>query len=177
MKVDHIIPRYTYKDYASWQGDWELIDGYPYAMSPSPKMKHQLAGKRLMFLLENELLKKTSCQCTTVYELDWIINDDTIVRPDVMIICGPIEDDFLRYPPTLLVEILSDSTRLKDRNTKFTLYEQQGVKYYLLADPTKNTLEIFELKDNRYQSNDSLKVFDLHGKCQIEVALDSIFNV
>ena len=28
-------------DYEVWEGDWELIEGIPYAMSPVPTMKHQ----------------------------------------------------------------------------------------------------------------------------------------
>ena len=175
MKADQIIPRYTYKDYSAWEGNWELIYGYPYAMSPSPRMKHQLTGKKIVRHIDNSLLKNSTCGCEAVYELDWVIDDSTIVRPDIMIICGPLDGDFLRYPPTLIVEILSETTRFKDRHTKFDLYQQQGVKYYLLADTTKETLEIFELKDNQYRSNDSLKVFDFHGKCQVEIGFDSIF--
>jgi hypothetical protein len=30
-----------------WEGDWELIDGAPYAMSPSPEMTHQFTGGSL----------------------------------------------------------------------------------------------------------------------------------
>lgn len=29
--------RYTYNDFRLWEGNWELVNGYPYAMSPSPK--------------------------------------------------------------------------------------------------------------------------------------------
>ena len=25
---------YTYEDYRQWKGDWELIDGVPFAMAP-----------------------------------------------------------------------------------------------------------------------------------------------
>ncbi|MEK6781615.1 MAG: Uma2 family endonuclease [Bacteroidota bacterium] len=175
MKADQIIPRYTYKDYSAWEGDWELINGYPYAMSPSARMKHQLTGKKIVRNIDDSFLRNKTCGCQAVYELDWIIDDSTVVRPDIMVICGPLDGDFLRYPPTLIVEILSETTRFKDRHTKFDLYQQQGVKYYLLADTTKETLEIFELKDNQYRSNDSLKIFDFHGKCQVEIGLDSIF--
>ncbi len=177
VNASKIIPRYTYKDYASWEGRWELIDGYPYAMSPSAKAKHQFIGTNLIVILSAALSKKKSCSCRVVYELDWIVNDSTVLRPDVMIICGSLEDDFLRYPPTLIVEIVSDSTRLKDRTTKFSLYEQHGVKYFLLVDPKKETIEIFELSDNQYRSNDSLDIFTLNGKCNITIALDSIFAV
>jgi hypothetical protein len=33
--------RYSYTDYKLWEGNWELVNGYPYAMSPSPKREHQ----------------------------------------------------------------------------------------------------------------------------------------
>jgi hypothetical protein len=36
-----ILPHYTYSDYEQWEGQWELIDGIPYAMSPLPVPKHQ----------------------------------------------------------------------------------------------------------------------------------------
>jgi len=35
------LPSYTYEDYKSWEGDWELINGIPYAMAPSPIKIHQ----------------------------------------------------------------------------------------------------------------------------------------
>jgi len=28
-----LLPHYTYSDYENWEGQWELIDGIPYAMS------------------------------------------------------------------------------------------------------------------------------------------------
>ncbi len=30
------FPEYNYEDYKLWDGDWELIYGIPYAMSPAP---------------------------------------------------------------------------------------------------------------------------------------------
>jgi hypothetical protein len=51
------IPRYTYEDYKLWEGDWELIKGYPYAMSPSPKRKHQETGSNFLFMVRKELEK------------------------------------------------------------------------------------------------------------------------
>lgn len=35
------IPRYTYEDWLHWEGQWELIDGVPFAMSPMPVPSHQ----------------------------------------------------------------------------------------------------------------------------------------
>jgi hypothetical protein len=63
-----------------------------------------------------------------------------------MIVCGKFEEDFLGFPPTLtIIEIASSKTRLKDRNVKFKLYESNGVKFYLIADPDKKTVEKFSM--------------------------------
>ena len=96
MEADQVVPRYTYNDYAQWEGAWELIDGYPYAKSPSPRMKHQLVGTTILQHLKEALSNNSLCRCRVVYELDWIINDSTVLRPDIMVICGAIEGDFLR---------------------------------------------------------------------------------
>lgn len=47
----NFLPSYSYEDYAIWEGDWELIEGIPYAMAPSPMRKHQ----NLEVLLAQEL--------------------------------------------------------------------------------------------------------------------------
>jgi Uma2 family endonuclease len=170
------LPQYTYKDYEKWEGNWELIYGFPYAMSPSPKRLHQSAGRKFMRLAEDALSKNnTACDCEVYYELDWIIDESTVIRPDVMIVCGKFEDDFLRFPPTLIIEISSDKTRLKDRNVKFKLYESNGVKFYVLADIEKKSLEVFMLKDNRYQEINNSS-FQLTASCAIELNLQKIWE-
>ncbi len=100
------LPHYTYQDYAQWEGDWELIFGFPYAMSPSPKRNHQ-AIERKFIVLVNDALKQAQkgCACEIYHGLDWIINDSTVVRPDAMIVCGNFDEDFLNFPPVLIIEI------------------------------------------------------------------------
>ena len=44
VKIEDI--HYTYDDYKTWEGEWELIDGIPFArnssmMAPAPEIKHQ----------------------------------------------------------------------------------------------------------------------------------------
>ena len=36
------VETYTYEDYKKWEGDWELIEGVPLAMAPSPIGIHQI---------------------------------------------------------------------------------------------------------------------------------------
>lgn len=171
-----IPPRYTIHDYRQWKGDWELINGYPYAMSPSPVTRHQLLAKSLLFAFEDSLRKnKTGCECTLLYEIDWVLSADTIVRPDLTISCVPLDPDgFITHPPVLIVEVFSDATRMKDRNLKFRLYESAGVKYYLMADPDSQKVEIFELRDNQYKEVPDLNVFSMHKGCEIKIDLQDI---
>lgn len=169
-------PRYTIHDYRQWKGDWELIQGYPYAMSPSPVTKHQLIAKSFLFALEDSLRKiKTDCACTLLYEIDWVLSSDTVVRPDLLITCVPLDPNgFITHPPVLIVEVFSDATRMKDRNVKFRLYESAGVKYYLMADPDANTIEVFELTDNQYKEVPGLQIFSLHKGCEISIDFQGI---
>ena len=41
------LPNYTYADYCQWEGQWELIEGIPYAMSPLPIIIHQIVNGNL----------------------------------------------------------------------------------------------------------------------------------
>lgn len=101
----------------------------------------------------NHLRKnRPSCNCQVLFEQDWIIDESNVVRPDILIACGDLDPEgHITKTPALIVEIYSQATRLKDRNTKFTLYEFCGVKYYLMADPDTNTVQVFELMDNKYK--------------------------
>jgi len=168
--------RYTHKDYLLWKGDWELINGYPFAMAPSPNRTHQWLTGKFIQILRNQLdEKKSGCNCQAYSELDWVVDNDTIVRPDCMIVCGEFTEDYLRFTPSLIIEISSHSTKLKDRNTKYTLYEIKQVKYYIIADAENKTAEIFELAGDKYK----LKLdfhFTLSPECMITIKLDSLWE-
>jgi Uma2 family endonuclease len=172
------VPRYTYSDYERWEGDWELIGGYPYAMSPSPFSKHQLsAGAFYAEFLNATRANKSSCNCRVFYETDWIVSNETVVRPDICIVCATVDpNSHIKIPPVLIVEVFSASTRLKDRNTKFKLYEECGVKYYLMADPELNKIEMFELVDNAYKEMKGDPVFQLTAGCTISINTSEVFN-
>lgn len=141
-------PYYTYDDYCQWEGRWELIEGMPYAMSPLPIPEHQRVSLKLSFLFEDAL---ANCKECTVYPpLDWKISDDTVVQPDVLIVCKKIEKKYLDFPPVLVIEVLSPATASKDRNEKMELYQSQKVKYYIIVDAQFKKIEIYTLQDNGY---------------------------
>lgn len=144
-----ILPHYTYDDWVNWKGQWELIDGIPYAMSPMPVPKHQIVASNLTIEFGNELKKCKSCK--VIQPLDYKVSDDVIVQPDLVIVYGSISKAFLDFPPALVVEILSPSTALKDRHSKFQIYEQQQIQYYVIVSPDDEQIEVFEIEEGPYQ--------------------------
>ena len=146
-------PRYTYEDYKIWEGDWELIDGLPYAMDPSHFGKHQRIVSELVCQLGDQL--ESCSERYFIYpSLDWIVSEDTVVRPDIMVVCREIEE-YLRETPDLVVEVVSPSTIQKDEKLKYELYEREGVKVYVLVYPDLKKVRAFSLIRSRYK-----KVFD-----------------
>ena len=169
--------RYTYQDYLLWKGDWELVNGYPYAMAPSPIKDHQWFGKTFIRKIENKFEENGSnCNCQAFYELDWIVDEESVVRPDCVVLCdAPISDNYITTPPSLIVEISSRSTKLRDRNTKYNLYEIKAVKYYVIADTENKTVEVFELISNKYSQKIDT-VFNFTKECNIYFDVFSLWQ-
>ncbi|MFT3948458.1 MAG: Uma2 family endonuclease [Agriterribacter sp.] len=172
-----ILPHYTYDDRLQWEGRWELIDGIPYAMSPSPAPGHQKVAAELRYEFMSALKNSNCTACNAFDPIDYKISDDTVLIPDIVIVCSNIEKQYLDFPPALVVEILSPSTALKDRNTKMQLYEREKVKYYLIVDTDAQVIEIYQLADGRYNLHafSNSYTFILQNGCSIDVQLNRIF--
>lgn len=174
------LPHYTYEDYVQWedQSQWELLKGIPFAMVPAPALKHQDLSLEIAIQLKRLLAECNKCH---VYEaVDWLIGDDTVVRPDVLVLCEKNPDDNkLVVPPALVFEILSPSTTRKDKILKYQLYQDEGVKYYCIVDPKTDSAEIFKLKKHEYKEDDDFKdgkiTFDL-GPCTIAFDFSETFK-
>ena len=152
--AEKYLPYYTYEDYKQWEGNWELINGIPYAMAPSPLKKHQLVAVRIVNQIF-EQLKDCTEDCQVIFEVDWIISRDTVVRPDILVVCGDESEDFVRKTPEVVFEIISESSCRKDEHLKFELYEKEGVKYYVLVYPEEERLKVYKLINGRF-----INVFD-----------------
>lgn len=176
-QASKFVPRYTVDDYQQWQGDWELWDGIAVAMTPSPFGPHQ----NVLFALAAELrqaIRSAGCEATALGELDWIVSPNTVVRPDVIVVCGDAPAEHLREPPGLVAEVLSSSTRQTDLTFKRDLYQAEGVPLYLIVDPHPPTLEINRRQsDGRYVAEQAKGKFSLQvcGDCVLSLDSDAIF--
>ncbi|WP_162944588.1 Uma2 family endonuclease [Flavisolibacter nicotianae] len=172
------MPHYTYDDYVQWEGKWELIDGIPHAMSPAPTPRHQVIAVNLS--AEFRVALKRCKYCKVSQPVDYKVAEDTILQPDMLIICGDTSKAYLDFPPALVAEILSPSTALKDRHGKFALYEQQKVPYYIIISPDSNEAEVYVLEESSYvlkqKGNAFTYSFSLEKDCSATIDFSEIWK-
>ena len=182
--MGHLLPEgyspgHTYEEYCAWEGRWELIDGIPHAMSPLPTVKHQRISMKLATQLDKELDGCSHCEVSL--PVDWKIGSFTVLQPDVFVACFPFTDKkFIEQPPALVVEVLSPSNRGKDLHLKRGIYEDQGVKYYVIIDPETDDYTILELVEGKYvevaKGHDGTFTFSLDHGCKATVDFSKIWD-
>ena len=171
--------KYTYADYASWDDGnrYELIDGAAYMMS-APIVAHQRISRELLRQIANFLAGK---QCEVFNApFDVCLNargdsDDTVVQPDLLVICDSSKLDKKRCngAPDMIIEIVSPSSSKHDRFIKLNKYLKAGVREYWIVDPDDNILNAHVLENGKYVisvhgSEDTVSVHVLEG-CEINL--------
>ena len=165
---------YTYEDYRNWEGDWELIDGVPLSMAPAPAKIHQSLASEFFYRLKESLGEECD-KCEVLYEIDWKISNDTILRPDIIFTCGDEGTQYLTKSPKIIIEILSPSTAKKDETIKFDIYEEEGVEYYILVYPDDLRAKAYRLIEGKYRkigdfSKETLEFDGLNCKLFLDFA-------
>ena len=126
-------------------------------------------------------LRGKSCSVVGSDQRLQILSGSAYVYPDVTVVCGKPEFNESRKPetllnPTLLVEVLSESTADKDRSEKFMLYRQlPSLQQYLMLDSRTCHAELYTRQPNDYwlfmETRDPAAVLDLSSiACQVLLA-------
>jgi Uma2 family endonuclease len=175
----------TYDDYRTLPDNgkrYEIIGGELF-MSPGATDKHQLVSHLLEYELENCMQQHRS---GLIYDapFDIVFSMTDVVQPDIFYISNErthiITENNIIEAPDLVVEILSESTKVRDQTTKKTLYEKYGVKEYWLVYPVEEKVEQFILQDEAFELKDELqapqKIISnvMDGCC---VSLEKIFAI
>lgn len=131
---------------------FELIDGVIYNLA-SPSYKHQHVIGGLFGTFYNWFKGKTCVPLTSPFDVTFFKEENNIcvVQPDIVVICDKDnldEQDKYKGTPTLVVEVLSPSTRSKDILQKLELYKQCGVKEYWIVDPVNEHILMYSLENN-----------------------------
>lgn len=145
--------RVTYEQYlaitAESENRYEYIDGEMYLLA-SPLYRHQkvvreIYGELIAWFRGKDCEPLHSPFDITLYrgEKEENIN---IVQPDIFVICDreKIDNDGkYRGTPTLVIEVLSDSTRNRDLIKKLDLYRESGIAEYWVVNPSSAEIYIY----------------------------------
>ena len=144
---------YTYEEYAALDDGnrYELHNGKLYMMSGATRF-HGIASVEIVTQLSNFLKGKTCEVYHSPYDVRLWENEDTVYEPDVFVVCDPskLKDKYCEGAPDFIAEILSPSTSLNDKITKFNNYFEAGVKEYWIVDPADKTVLAYRLIDKAY---------------------------
>lgn len=151
---------WTYDDYYNLNDGkrYEVIEGELVMMTPAPLYSHQKAAARLVRLILNHVYEKNIGEALFA-PVDVVLSSDIVLQPDILFISnensGRIKDAGIFGPPDLAVEILSPSSIHRDMEVKKSIYERFGVKEYWIVFPGEAVMEIFALKDGKYELSSS----------------------
>lgn len=130
----------------------ELWDG-ELTMSPSPSYRHQRVAFQFQQLLEDWARRNKAGEAIGA-PIDMILSPRRVTQPDVAFISKErlsIRDNAINGPVDLAAEVISPTSRTRDRIEKRDLYEQHGVKEYWMIDPEAETVEVLFLEKGEYR--------------------------
>ena len=157
---------YTYADYAKWPEQFrcELINGHVHfngslvsTVMSCPSFWHQYTSKLLFFQIETFLQNKECIALYAPFDVRLDPRDDdsdlTVVQPDIFVVCDKTkfsDGRCCKGPPDLIIEILSQRNWALDTEVKRELYENAGVKEYLIVD--RELVTQYFLENGNYSS-------------------------
>lgn len=168
---------------------YELIDGEVYLLA-SPSFKHQVVVNEIAWHFNNYFRGKPCRSLTAPLDVRLFgfatkfEEDPNVVQPDIVVICDEEmvnEDNKYLGIPTMIVEVLSPSTKGKDMATKLQLYMKSGVLEYWVVDLENKKViqycftEERDLSEQRFfEAEDLIKSTVFDG---LEIQLREIFSV
>jgi Uma2 family endonuclease len=127
----------------------EFINGQLYDMSGTSDLHNEIVGN-LYFYLRNVLKESTekiyfeNVKCK-------IQGEEYYTYPDVFITNNESdhENKYVKQHPSLIIEVLSDSTRKYDSVDKFIQYQKiDSLQYYILVEPEVFSVHCFSKEEN-----------------------------
>lgn len=174
----------TYDDYRNLPDDgnrYEIIGG-ELLMTPAPNTKHQRISHKLEYELEDYIQEHRSGEIFDA-PMDVVLSMTDVVQPDLMYISNErsqiITERNIVDIPDLIVEIISETTKVTDQTRKKTLYEKHGLKEYWLVYPDDEKVEQFILQDKKLALNKTFEKSDMLSSKTIEgftIELNAIFG-
>lgn len=167
---------------------YELIDGEIHLMA-SPSYNHQIVSSEIAGILYNYFKGKPCRPLAAPLDVHLFgyatkfEEDPNVVQPDLVVICDTDKvnaDNKYEGVPTLIVEVLSPSTKGRDLVIKLNLYMKSGVVEYWLVDPEDRNIIQYSFSPERevqkmriYHDGDKIQSTAFTG---LEVSLADVFS-
>ncbi|MDJ0521735.1 MAG: Uma2 family endonuclease [Planctomycetota bacterium] len=127
-----------------------LLDGV-LVKDDVPRFGHQ----RIQMRIVHALIRLLGVEHVAAAPVAVIIDDLNVFEPDIVVLEEPPPDDAKDVGvPLAVIEILSPSTRARDREFKTRRYLGLGVKEVWLVDPDSQSVEVFDLDGSRVAGGD-----------------------
>ena len=160
----------------------EYINGYIYAMAGASKEHNTITGNVFRELANQ--VRGRDCQAFVNDMRVNVSETGMYTYPDVVVVCGEpqFEDDYVDtlLNPTLIVEVLSESTELYDRGKKFGFYRtiESLAEYLLVAQDECRVEQYVKQPDGRWLLSDYRSPEDVVelGSIQCKLALKEVYD-
>jgi len=180
-------PYVTYEDYLAAEQagttKHEWLDGVVYAMAGGSLEHSRLAGNM------HTALKTAFAGCEVFQSaaMLFIRASDLSTYADVTLVCGPVEAQKVErnskvigealINPTVIVEVLSDSTEQYDRGENFAHYMKlPSLEEYVLVSQDQARIEVFRRPARGHWSREQAgpgHTIAIHGKA---ISVDEIYR-
>ncbi len=131
--------RLTYDDYLRFPQDGrrhEILNGEHY-VTEAPGIGHQIIQQRLNFAL-SPIVERVRLGQILSAPVAVLLSPHDIVQPDLLFVARKrlkiLTERYVQGAPSLVVEILSESSQQLDRHIKLEIYEHAGVREYWIVD-------------------------------------------
>jgi Uma2 family endonuclease len=132
---------------------YELLEGEMIKRS-APAIIHQRILRKLMVAI-NSFVESNNGGEIFCAPIDVILDNYNVLQPDLIFISASqgeiLSNIAIKGAPDLVIEILSPTSVVRDRFAKKRIYERSGIKEYWLVSPEYAEIEVFVLKDKRYE--------------------------
>jgi len=177
--IDYVKQKISIEDYLETENasseKHEYYQGEVFAMAGA-KVPHNKICTNLLIAL-GQRLKGKKCEPYGSDQRIHIPANTLFTYPDISIICGEIitlnDDEYNAVNPSVIIEVLSKSTKNYDRGEKFKLYRDiTTLKEYILVDSESIHIEIFRLNANNHWELEEYK--NLNGNILIRTIDESL---
>jgi len=159
---------YTVDDYLALPDDVrvELIDGVFFYMD-APSFLHQTLVMEFTLRLHDFVRNgKGQCRvCPSPVDVQLDNDNRTMVQPDIIVVCD--RDKIRRRvhgAPDLCIEILSRSSKDKDRRIKHYKYARAGVREYWIVDPFAKSVVVYN-----YDKDDEIRIYGFDSRIPVGI--------